>query len=96
MKTNYNLSKDYKQLFALLLEGVTAVGFVDYSLHGDNLHPSRDVVKIYRNASFDIRIGSRGIQYGGVDPYWKEIDKEKSVFIKECERMNLQFINPCN
>ncbi len=91
----YNLSEDYDQLYELLCQGFTAVGFVDYSLYGNNVNTSRDVVKIHRYASFDIRVSARGIQYGGVDLYWKAIvSDEKPIFIRECRRMNLKFIQP--
>lgn len=96
MKTPYRLSKDYDVLYKLLTGDFIAVGFVDYRFHGEDesIPASRDVVKIRRNKEYDISISARGIQYGGVDRYFKGLQKtERQLFVEDCERMNLEWID---
>lgn len=92
----YNLSKDYEKLYNLILDGSIIAGYVDYqfaSLVG-KCEPSRDVCNI-KKIDKTIIIGARGIQYGGVDNYEiKHFKKsEKELFIIDCNRMNLEFID---
>lgn len=96
MKTEYNFSRDYVQLHELLCDGFIAVGFVNYSFNGSEAAISRDVCKIRRFDAYDIQFGARGIGYGGVSDYLKDTKTELDIFIEECERMELDWINPLN
>ena len=93
MKTPYNLSKNYEQLYKLICEGLVAACFVDYSYSGDDI-PSRDIAKC-RKYDERISVGVRGCEYGSVSRYdqLRTGETEKELFIKECERMNLEWIN---
>lgn len=95
LKIGYDLSRDYGLLFDKLCEGYCIVGFVDYNFTSlkDKYPPSRDVVSIKRRAEFVISIGVRGIQYGGIECWHKYQGKERDVFIKECESLNLEWVN---
>lgn len=95
MKTEYNFSRDYVQLYELICDGFVAIGIVNYKWHGTDTPLSRDVCKIRKN-EFDISFGARGIQYGGVSESEARRSNEKDEFIKECERMELDWINPLN
>lgn len=94
MKTPYNLSKDYEQLLQLICDGNEIACFVDYSYSKDDTNPCRDICKCRRHEECWIQFGVRGMQYGGVYKWQNDRGTEKELFFKECERMNVEFINP--
>lgn len=89
----YNLSKDYTALFALLLEGKKAVGFVDHKWHGFD-EVFEDVCQIKRMEPYRIGIFARGTQYAGVYPFDEGKLSELELFINACTICNLRFIMP--
>lgn len=89
----YTLSKDYKYLFQMICDGLIAVAFVDYNFRNNDL-VMRDICKIERIAPYTIQIGVRGMAYGGFCQFDSAYGSEKELFIKDCERMNLEWIVP--
>jgi hypothetical protein len=90
----YFLSKEYKVLYDLLCEGYEIAAFVDYqfkSLEG-KYPPSRDICRVRRRSEYDIDFGARGISYGSVSSYFKDKKTEFELFLSECERMNVEWI----
>jgi hypothetical protein len=87
----YQLSKDYERLFTYVCAGHIALGFVDYEF-GKSGAPLRDAVKIQRRKPYEIYVGARGIQYGGLNGYEQEDGAEIAVFSDECKRMNLEWV----
>jgi hypothetical protein len=90
----YQFSTDFEELYRLICEGHTAVGFVDHRF--DN-HPElptcRDVVQIKRRKPYDIQICARGIGYGSIDPWQQESwPSELVLFVATCEAIHLEFI----
>lgn len=95
-----NMSRDYSALYNLLMElGKSIDGrgipcFVNYDC--DKKNPGTKIIRDIATAkywpdSFSFTIGARGIQYGGNDDYSARIPMEAD-FIKECERMNLEWV----
>lgn len=93
METPYNLSKDYSRLFELICNDVKVPCYVDYRFSNDDKKSSRDICQCKRWNEYDIKIGARGIQYGGVDVWCKDRGTERDLFVQECERMNLEWID---
>jgi len=97
-----NLSRDYSELYHLLIElGAPKDGrgipcYVDYSTDRNNPNAKklRDIAaaKFWPNG-LNFSIGARGIEYGGDVGYFNRMPLE-SDFIKECERMNLEWVKP--
>jgi len=83
-------SKDYKALYTLICNGKVVLAQVDYSLFDDDTPPSRDAVNVKRFKEYNISIWCRGHQYGGVDEI-DCIEPELDAFVKECERLNLEW-----
>jgi len=95
MESIYNLSKDYEELFSLVDSGMEVLCYVDYSYRDNDPNPSRDVAKC-RKIDETIQVGARGIEYGGVST-WEVVRSgltKEELFIKECHRMNLEWIRP--
>lgn len=89
----YTLSKDYEKLWSFVANGDEPLCFVDYKW--SETKTCRDVARIKRNSSFQIQIGVRGIQYGGVDTWYEEHENsEKEAFINECKELNLEWVCP--
>jgi len=88
----YTLSKDYEKLYELICQGHIAACFVDYSYRDDS-KPFRDIAKIRRFEEYDIQVGARGIEYGSIRTFHKEEGTEKQLFIQQCQRMNLEWID---
>jgi hypothetical protein len=89
----YNTSRGYHGLYQLVLAGVQIMAYADYSYHpGDK--PLRDAVVIRRLGKYDIKIVARGIEYGSVSPWHKDQGTEEALFIKQCKRLNLEWILP--
>jgi hypothetical protein len=86
----YRLSRDYKALFALLLDGNEAAGFVTTKNYDNG-----DVVSVKRIRPWTILIGSRGICHAHVYPFMEEDGPtEEEAFAKACEFAGLQWIEP--
>ncbi len=92
----YKLSKDYDLLYQHICQGHIIAAFVDYNFVGSTTPPSRDICKIRRFKEYDIQFGSRGIGYGDVTDYFKGTHSELNLFLSECSRMNLEWINTKN
>lgn len=94
-KQFYNLSKDYELLYTKICEGSEIACFVNYnfrSLEG-KYPPSRDICLIRRRKEYNIDFLARGISYGGVDDFAKNKYSEKELFLSECERMDVEWID---
>ena len=91
----YNLSKDYDLLYDNIYEGNKIACFVNYNFRGleDKYPPCRDICLVTKKKDFHIDFLARGISYGFVDDYFKDNHTEKEVFISECKRMELEWIN---
>lgn len=85
LENPYRRSKDYERLHVLLAARKEIVCFVDYE------KTCRDVAtgRCFSDDNY-IAIGARGIQYSA--GFISLSDKDK--FIKDCGRMNLEFIDP--
>lgn len=94
-KQFYNLSKDYELLYTKICAGSEIACFVNYnfrSLEG-KYPPSRDICLIRRRKEYNIDFLARGISYGGVDDFAKNKYSEKELFLSECKRMNVEWID---
>lgn len=90
----YKLSKDYETLYAFIENGHTPVAYVDYHFTSDIL--VRDLCQVKLSKDKSINFTARGIGYGGVD-VWLVDNKQSSMkieFIKECQRLNVEWILP--
>ena len=96
LKNNfYNLSTDYNLLYDNICKGNKIACFVNYNfrvLEG-KYPPCRDICLVVKTTDFDIDFLARGISYGMVSDYFKDSYTEKEVFISECKRMELEWIN---
>jgi len=52
----------------------------------------RDFVRVVKLDFYDIIIGVRGCTFGNVSLFQRKEDTEANLFIKECERLNLEWI----
>ena len=90
----YKLSKDYEKLYELICNSEKIICFTDY-IWGDNEEPMRDICVCRRRENFSISISCRGIEYMHVDSYEKGKGfTEKELFIKRCEKNNLECVIP--
>lgn len=94
-KQFYNLSKDYELLYNKVCEWNEIACFVNYSFRSleGKYPPSRDICLIRRRKKYDIDFLARGISYGGVSDFGKNTHSEKSLFLSECERMDVEWID---
>lgn len=94
-KQFYNLSKDYELLFDKICEGIEIACFVDYSFRSlEEKHPPcRDICLVRRRKEYDIDFLARGISYGSVCDFDKDEHSEKNLFLSECKRMNVEWID---
>jgi len=88
----YELSNDYDELFCLISLGEIIAAFVDFRFDETMPNAMRDLCKVYRHGSYQIRIGVRGLQYGGLEEFNKEDGDEKKLFIGQCKVLNLEWI----
>lgn len=82
----YNLSTDYQILWLLIFEGNRIACFVDYKGYKDEI--LRDIALCY--IGFDgksIHVSARGTMYGTYPTTYED-------FVKDCESINLEFIEP--
>lgn len=94
-KQFYNLSKYYDLLYSKICDGYEIACFVNYnfrSLEGIS-PPSRDVCLIRRKGEYDIDFLAKGISYGCVSDYDKDKYSEKELFLSECKRMHVEWID---
>lgn len=87
----YQLSKDYKKLYNLLLEDKEIVVFVDY--HFKTLL-IRDVATVRRFSSYSIEVAARGICYGSI--YEDDNLDEETLFLGLCNDLKVEWIEPIN
>ncbi len=87
----YKLSKDYSRAFVDLYDNKYLICFVDYEISSEDVH-KKDICRC-KLLSNDIIFSSRGHEYGSVD-YINEMGSflEEKGFIRECERLNAEFI----
>ncbi len=92
-KPRYEYSKDYDVLYEKVCTGFEPLCLVDYDFIPKTGKPSRDVCRIRRFDEFDIIIGARGIQYGGVGR-WHQKGKitERELFVTACKELNLEWV----
>ena len=85
MKTK--LSKDYEYLYEEVCKGNEACCYVKDST-------IRPMCRCKKTEMFnDIMFSTRGIQYGGVDSYeWEAKSEQKTLFLQECERLDVEFV----
>jgi len=89
----YKLSKDYRRLFAQISKGEIAAAYVDYTFSVDSeVCVCRDICDIKRHEPYRINIGIRGMCYGHVYSYMQKDGDEEVLFIRECQRLNLEWI----
>jgi len=86
------LSTDYVTLFRMIIDGLEVPAIVDYRWDDDK-DPMRDICSVIRFAAYDIRIGVRGMSYGGVYKFHEEIGAEIELFVSQCKRLNLEFFD---
>lgn len=92
----YNLSQNYELLYQLICQGNQLACYVNYEsgrIIPDRPAP-RDICKVWREKEFDIDFVARGISYGSVRSYDAKKGTEKEGFLRECVRMNVEFILP--
>ncbi len=91
MSNPYPLSRDYAKLYALILGGAEIVCFVDYKIIGGEMW--RDIAKCrFIDGQFHTNV--RGTAYGMYYSVNFCKTDRKTFFIRDCERMNLEFIDP--
>lgn len=90
----YKLSKDYELMYDYLIKGNDIFCLVDYDFFRDNREPIRDVCRCRRFDEYSIDFGARGICYGDVRNFHKKEGTEKELFISQCKRMNLEWVEP--
>ena len=88
----YKLSRNYKKLFQMICDGHVVPAFVDYDIDDDSV--CRDICKVERLDPYDIFIGVRGHSYGTIYPFMERHGAEENVFIRRCESVNLEWIEP--
>jgi hypothetical protein len=87
----YRVSRDYSRLLHMLSQRKEIVCFVDYKFPDSDNEPSRDICTARCYPGRDqIQIAARGITYNDCLVTLKEPDK----FFSDCQRMNLEFIDP--
>ncbi len=90
----YYLSTNYEQLYISLCEGKKPVCYVDHTFNGRE-EPMRDICECRIKQDGSICFGVRGHQYGGVDEWEFKIESErKHLFIEDCKRLNVEWIDP--
>jgi hypothetical protein len=89
----YHLSTDYDALFAELSGGTEIAAFVDYKL-ADGVPVHRDICYVRRFGPYQISIASRGMGYGGLDPFNEQDGEERQLFVRYCNAINLGWIEP--
>lgn len=92
----YSFSQDYKKLHSMLILGFEAFCFVDEHTWVGNEEftiPDRPAI-IRRFEKYEIQIVSSGVQFGGVKRFQSKRGKEIDLFIKQCEGLNLRWVEP--
>lgn len=98
-----NVSRNYKELYNLLIEigepenGYGIPCYVDYSMDRNN--PDTRKLRDIAAAKFwpkqkSFSIGARGIGYSDIEFNRYNHFPSMAEFIKECERMNLEWVQP--
>ena len=89
----YNLSKNYDDLYDLVIAGHRVVAFVDYSF-GDSLigHVMRDVCVVEKRKNGSLTGFVRGISYFEVEDWQTPELTMRESFIVDCKNANLEFI----
>ncbi len=88
----YKFSKDYDTLFDRITAGEIIAAFVDYYDKDIREDPWRDICKVQRWKPYLITIGVRGIGYGGLMEFDEEDGEEKTLFVRLCKALNLEWI----
>lgn len=91
----YNLSNDYDELLKLICSGEKVAAFVDFKSIEDDGYKIQDICTVKRKKSYDIAISSRGVMYGSVLSFERFKGSERDLFVKICEKLNLEWIKPC-
>jgi len=86
-----NKNKDYNLLYEKVCSGEHVLAFVDYKYPGDD-EVYRDACKVYR-CHGNIIVGARGIEYCGIYSWHLEKDSEINLFIRMCERLNIEWVD---
>lgn len=79
----------YDRLYDQVKGGKRTVCYVDYNFPNDPTLPVRDICTIRPN---HMEFTARGIGYGGAGALLKGED-EKTFFLKECERLNVEWLD---
>ena len=87
----YAMSRDYDKLYDRLCAGGEALGYVNSTMFPGVREPMR----VKRLGEYDIMIGVRGMQFGGVGSYDEaKYQTERNAFIAECTRLSLEWLAP--
>lgn len=89
----YNFSKNYDDLYDLVIAGHRVVAFVDYSFRDSLLgHVMRDVCIVEKRKNGSLTGFVRGISYFEVEDWQTPELTMKESFIVDCKNANLEFI----
>ncbi len=83
----YNLSKNYLQLYQLVIQGIAVAAFITGKRGNHN-----DLCKIERKSHDRIRFSVRGLCYDEIYP--EDDISEQALFTKACEDLQLEWIDP--
>ena len=89
----YNFSKNYDDLYDLVIAGYRVVAFVDYSFRDSLLgHVMRDVCIVEKRKNGSLTGFVRGISYFEVEDWQTPELTMRESFIVDCKNANLEFI----
>lgn len=82
----YKTSKDYEKLYKLVCEGFQAICYTDH--YWTDMSATRQLCLAHKH-DYEITLENVHNLYARVDMH-----KQKDKFISECERLNLEWIEP--
>lgn len=92
-QNDYHLSTDYAKLYDLICQGLRIPAWADTATMQDAQgQPYRDICEVVRTGEYEIMMSCRGHSYGNVWPHMASHGSEKDVFIKACQRCNLEWL----
>lgn len=91
MKQYYNTSKDYKELFQLIVSGHEIACFVNYDWRDGTI--TRDIARVRTSSEDKIYISCRGVEYASVESF--EVSRNmpaERLFVRACKGIDLEWI----